>query len=295
MRLYTSKRHIIDSFKSLKRNGWMSVASVSAVSVTLLLLGIFLALVLNVNKLSTEIENDVHVRVLIDRDTTTTQKEHLRTKLESMTNVAKVQYSSRNNELKRVVGHYGSSFRMFSGDENPLNDVFIVSTQTPQATVRVARQANNLKYVDSASYGGRQANQLFKVMGSIRTWATAFTLLLLFVAIFLISNTIRITILSRQDEIGIMRLVGATKAYIRWPFLLEGAWTGLLGAILPIILIDLAYHWVYGVTRTSLTGFGYSLAAPTSFLWSINLLMVLVGVLIGSVGSIVSMRRFLKV
>ncbi|MFD1672502.1 permease-like cell division protein FtsX [Agrilactobacillus yilanensis] len=295
MRLFTVKRHIKDSFRSLKRNGWMSVASVSAVTVTLLLLGIFLALVLNVNKLSSEIENDVHVRVLIDRGTTKSQKQHLKTELKELKDVATVQYSSKTNELKKVVGHYGSSFQMFSGDDNPLNDVFIVSTTEPEKTITVTQQARKLKYVTIASYGGTQAKQLFKVMHTIRQWATGFTILLLFVAVFLISNTIRITILSRRDEIGIMRLVGATNAYIRWPFFLEGAWTGLLGSILPIIALDFGYSWLYRITAVQLTSFGYSLAEPRYFLFVLNLLMIIVGVLIGAVGALISMRRFLKV
>lgn len=295
MRLYTLKRHVKDSLRSLKRNGWMSVASVSAVSVTLLLLGVFLALVLNVNKLSAEIENDVHVRVLIDRGTTKYQKETLKNELLDLKAVEKIQYSSRTNELKKVVGHYGSSFQMFSGDDNPLNDVFIVSTTSPEKTIQVTKKAQKLKYVTTASYGGNQAKQLFTVMASIRKWATGFMILLLFVAIFLISNTIRITILSRQDEIKIMRLVGATNGYIRWPFFFEAAWTGLLGAVLPIVTLDFGYRWLYNVTNVQLTSFGYSLAQPQYFLLVLNLLMIIVGILIGTVGCLVSMRRFLKI
>lgn len=295
MRPFTLKRHLKDSLRSLKRNGWMSVASVSAVTVTLLLLGVFLALVLNVNKLSSEIENDVHVRVLIDRGTTSTQKQALKSELLDLKNVESIRYSSRTNELKKVVGHYGSSFQMFSGDDNPLNDVFIVKTKEPEDTITVTKKARQFKYVTVASYGGTQAKQLFKVMGSIRKWATGFMLLLLFVAIFLISNTIRITILSRQDEIGIMRLVGATNSYIRWPFFLEGAWTGLLGSILPIIILDFGYSWLYRITDVQLTSFGYSLAQPQYFLLVLNLLMIIVGVSIGALGCLVSMRRFLKI
>ncbi|GAF41081.1 cell division protein FtsX [Agrilactobacillus composti DSM 18527 = JCM 14202] len=292
---YVIKRHVKDSFKSLKRNGWMSFAAISAVAVTLMLLGIFLALILNVNRLSNQIENDVRVRVLIERGTTPKQKTALKTKLTDMSAVKTVTYASRNQELKQVVGHYGQAFGLFAGDENPLNDVYIVTAKQPTQTITVAKTARQLPYVATANYGGNQTKQLFQVMGTIRLWASGLMLLLLLVAIFLISNTIRITIMSREAEIGVMRLVGATNAYIRWPFFLEGAWTGLLGSLLPMVLIDIGYHWVYQRTATELVNFGYTLASPGQFLVLIDLVLLSVGMLIGAIGAMISMRRYLKV
>ncbi|KRM31148.1 ftsX protein [Agrilactobacillus composti DSM 18527 = JCM 14202] len=273
----------------------MSFAAISAVAVTLMLLGIFLALILNVNRLSNQIENDVRVRVLIERGTTPKQKTALKTKLTDMSAVKTVTYASRNQELKQVVGHYGQAFGLFAGDENPLNDVYIVTAKQPTQTITVAKTARQLPYVATANYGGNQTKQLFQVMGTIRLWASGLMLLLLLVAIFLISNTIRITIMSREAEIGVMRLVGATNAYIRWPFFLEGAWTGLLGSLLPMVLIDIGYHWVYQRTATELVNFGYTLASPGQFLVLIDLVLLSVGMLIGAIGAMISMRRYLKV
>lgn len=295
MKIRTLKRHLNDSFKSLKRNGWMSIAAVSAVTVTLLLVGIFFAMIFNFNKISQDIENDVHVRVMIERGTTSKQKDQLQKKLEKMASVKKVTYSSRKKELNKVVGSYGQSFKMFTGDDNPLYDVYTVSTTKPSQTIKVAKQAKKLKYVYDATYGGNNAKKLFKVMSSVRKWGVGFTLLLLFVAVFLISNTIRITILSRRDEIGIMRLVGATNTYIRWPFLFEGAWVGLLGVIIPIIVIDLGYGWVYRHMALSMASAGYSMLKPGIFLFQLDLTMAVIGIVIGALGSVISMRRFLKI
>lgn len=101
--------------------------------------------------------------------------------------------------------------------------------------------------------------------------------------------------MSRRNEIAIMRLVGATNGYIRWPFILEGAWTGLFGAILPIVLVDIVYVWLYGVLSTSMASTGYHLLTPAAFLWQIDLLLALIGIGIGALGSGLSMRRFLKI
>ncbi|KRM06572.1 MAG: permease-like cell division protein FtsX [Liquorilactobacillus ghanensis] len=295
MNSLTFKRHLKESFKSLKRNGWMTAAAISAVAVTLLLVGVLLAILLNINKVASDIENDVQVRVLINRGTTKKQQQQLRQELSSLSDVKSIRYSSKKQELKNVIGSYGKEFKLFSGDDNPLNDVYVVKTKQPKQTVKVAEKAEHMKYVYTAKYGGASAKKLFHVVDSVRTWGTAIGLLLLFVAVFLISNTIRITILSRKNEIAIMRLVGATNGFIRWPFILEGAWTGLFGAILPIVIIDFGYVWLYRVLMASLASTGYQLLTPATFLLQIDLLLILIGIIIGALGSAVSMRRFLKI
>lgn len=152
-----------------------------------------------------------------------------------------------------------------------------------------------MKHVYDAKYGGASAKKLFNIVDNIQKWGIAISLLLLFVAVFLISNTIRITILSRKNEISIMRLVGATNGFIRWPFILEGAWTGLFGAIIPIIIVDLGYVWLYGIISNSLASTGYSLLTPSVFLFQIDTLLILIGIVIGAIGSGISMRRFLRI
>ncbi|WP_461213391.1 permease-like cell division protein FtsX [Lacticaseibacillus sp. GG6-2] len=289
------KRHLKDSWKSLRRNGWMSVAAVSAVTVTLLLVGIFMALLLNVNRISTQVENDVRVRVYVDRGTTKKQEAKLETQLKAMKQVKTVHYRSAKTELDTIVGSYGSQWKMFSGDKNPLNNVFMVDTKSPKATITVAKKAEKLRHVSEASYGGSTAKKLFKTVDTIQRWGIGFTILLLFVAVFLISNTIRITILSRADEIGVMRLVGATNGYIRWPFLLEGAWTGLLGSIIPMIVVDVGYPLVYSNAGLTTATNGYSLFPSMPFLLWLDIALAAVGVIIGALGSVVSMRRFLKI
>lgn len=289
------KRHLKDSWKSLRRNGWMSVAAVSAVTVTLLLVGIFMALLLNVNRISHQVENDVRVRVYVERGTSAKQEAALKTKLKDMSSVKTVKYRSAKKELDTIVGSYGQQWNMFSGDKNPLNNVFLVDTKDPKATIAVAKKAEKLDHVSEASYGGTTAKKLFKTVDTIQRWGIGFTALLLFVAVFLISNTIRITILSRADEIGVMRLVGATNGYIRWPFLLEGAWTGLLGSIIPMVIVDAGYSLVYSHADLTTAANGYSLYPNMPFLFWLDLALAVVGIVIGALGSVVSMRRFLKI
>lgn len=289
------KRHVRDSLKSLRRNGWMSVASISAVTVTLFMVGIFLAVLFNVNHVSRQVENDVRVRVYVERKTPQAAKDKLSKQLKKIPHVQKVTYRSRNAELNSIVSGYGSEWNMFKGDDNPLNDVYILKTNNSDSTMAVTKKARKLANVASASYGGDTARKLFKVAAKVRNWGVAFTVLLLLVAVFLISNTIRITIMSRREEIAVMRLVGATNGYIRWPFLLEGAWTGLFGSLIPIIIVDMGYGAVVSHSGLSVAANGYAFFNTMPFLFWLDLLLAGIGIVIGAAGAGLSMRRYLKV
>lgn len=291
----TIRRHLRDSLRSIKRNGWMAFAAISGVAVTILLVGVSLALVLNITKLSNDIENDVRVQVLVEPKTNAKQKQQLQAKLTKIENVKQVNYSSKKAELNKVVSQYGNVFNMFGGDSNPLNDVFTLQAKDPKQTVNIAKKAKKLPHVAKANYGGNEAKKLFSTMDNVRNWGVGFSVLLLVVAIFLIANTIRITILSRQNEIEIMRLVGATRWYIRWPFILEGAWTGLIGAVIPLLVISFGYGTIYRAVGRQLATSGYSLLTPKAMLWPLDIFMVVIAMIIGAFGSAISMRRFLKV
>lgn len=290
----TLKRHLTESLRNLKRNGWMTAAAITAVTVTLLLVGVLLSVLLNVNKVANDIQNDVEVRVFIERKTTHTQQTELKHKLAKVDGVKSIHFSSRKKELSNVVGAYGKEFRLFSGDDNPLYDVYVVKTNQPTDTINVAKKAEGLAHVYQAQYGGASAKKLFNVVSGIKRWGMFISILLLFVAVFLISNTIRLTILSRRNEIAIMRLVGATNNYIRWPFILEGAWTGLFGSLIPILIVDFSYGWMYKLITASLRSTNYSLLVPHTFLFEIDLLLAAIGIVIGALGAALSMGRFLK-
>lgn len=287
-------RHILESIKSLKRNGWMTVASVSAVTITLTLVGLFMAVIINATKIAEDIEGNVEVSVFIDIGTNEKDMKKLESELKEIDHVKNVTFSSKAQELKKIQNAMGDSWSLFEGDNNPLYDVYVVSTTDPSHTKEVSEAAAKLANVSRADYGGTSSDRILKIASAVRTWGLAAAALLLFIAMFLISNTIRITILSRQREIQIMRLVGAKNGYIRWPFFLEGGWIGLIGAIIPVLIITFGYDQAFQALNPTLLRSHYSMIHPQDIVWKINLLMVGIGVIIGSLGSIISMRRFLK-
>lgn len=295
MKLRTFGHHIVDAFKSIKRNGWMTLAAASAVTITLLLVGSFIAILMNINKLATDIEEDVSVRVYIDLAADEEEQEELEQNLLALDEVDSLEFSSRDEELDTVVGSYGEQFELFDGDDNPLRDVFVVSATEPEATADVAEEAQDMEHVADVNYGGATADQLFEMMGNVRNVGSIIILALIFTAVFLISNTIRITIFSRRTEIEIMKLVGATNWFIRWPFLIEGALIGLVGSLIPAGIITYGYLEGFRYGQNYLAGSYMGLLEPNPFLIYLIGSLVAIGVIIGSIGSGLSIRKFLKV
>ncbi|MDA9470818.1 Cell division protein FtsX [Enterococcus sp. 5H] len=273
----------------------MTVASASAVTITLVLVGIFMAVIFNATKLAQDIEENVTVSVFVDIGTTPEEMQTLEKELNKLDNVETISYSNKDQQLKKIQKQMGEAWNLFEGDSNPLYDVYYVSAKEPSDTKEISEKAGKLPNVFKADYGGVSSDKIFSIAAKVRTWGLGAAILLLFVAVFLISNTIRITILSRQREIQIMRLVGAKNGYIRWPFFIEGAWIGLIGSIIPILLLTFGYQKFYSLFNPQLLRSNYSLLKPDSFIWQMDILMVVIGMTIGSLGSVISMRRFLKI
>ena len=305
-------KHLLESLKNLKRNGWMTVAAVSSVMITLVLVGLFLSLIMNTTKLASDIENNVRVVTYMkldvhdqeekipnpkDKSKMIANPNHLAiyNAIKAIPNVKSIKFSSKEEQLKQLTATLGNTWNLFQGDANPLYDAYIVEADTPSHVKSVTAEIAKIPGVEKATYGGANTNRIFSIASVIRTWGLGAAALLLFVAVFLISNTIRITIMSRQREIQIMRLVGAKNGYIRWPFFLEGAWVGLLGAIVPSALIIWLYQLAFVSFTPSLKTQDLAMLAPGSFIPQIVGIMVVIGVLIGSFGALLSMRRFLKI
>ncbi|WP_410984213.1 permease-like cell division protein FtsX [Bacillus cereus] len=297
MKNKTLSRHLREGVKNLSRNGWMTFASVSAVTVTLLLVGVFLTAIMNMNHFATKVEQDVEIRVHIDPAAKEEDQKKLDKDLSKIAKVDSVKYSSKEEELKRLIkslGDSGKTFELFEQD-NPLKNVFIVKAKEPTDTATIAKKIEKMQFVSTVQYGKGQVEKLFDTVNTGRNIGILLIAGLLFTAMFLISNTIKITIYARSTEIEIMKLVGATNWFIRWPFLLEGLFLGVLGSILPIIVILSTYNSLQSMFNQKLGGTIFELLPYSPFVFQLSGLLVLIGALIGMWGSVMSIRRFLKV
>ncbi|HEM3930990.1 TPA: ABC transporter permease [Streptococcus suis] len=303
-------RHFIESLKSLKRNGWMTIAAISSVAITLTLVGLFASVILNTAKLASDLEHNVRINVYL-RANSTDQAETIvneagetvanpdyqkvYNQITALENVQSVTYSSKDEQLQKLTATLGDTWNLFQGDANPLYDAYIIDTTDPNYVKSVAAEIAKIDGVTEVRDGEVETERIFKLADLVRTWGLAATGLLLFTAVFLISNTIRITIISRSREIQIMRLVGAKNSYIRGPFLWEGAWVGFLGAILPSVLVYSLYKMIYTSVNASLASQDLSLISMNVFVPGMIGALFVIGIIIGSLGSVISMNRYLKI
>ncbi|WP_026694403.1 permease-like cell division protein FtsX [Peribacillus kribbensis] len=297
MSFRTIKRHFRESGKSLTRNGWMTFASISAVTVTLLLVGVFFVIMMNLNHIADNIQKDVEIRVHLDPSADAANKELIGQKINQITAVDSAKFSPKEKELTNLIkdmGSDGKTFKLFEQD-NPLSDVYVVKTKKPTDVIKTAKTIEKYQYVQSVKYGQGYVEKMFNVVEVARNIGIVLIIALLFTAMFLISNTIKITIVARRREIEIMRLVGATNSFIRWPFFLEGAWLGILGAIVPIAVIAGVYSYIYDTVGKNIQIKFVELLQVNPFIIQISIILVLLGALIGVWGSVMSVRKFLKV
>lgn len=297
MKFKTFGRHGKEGFKNLTRNSWMSIASISAVTVTLLLVGVFATILLNLNDIGSQIEEDVEVRVFIDLTSSQEAQEELEQKIDEISKVSTVEFQSKEEGLNQLIDSLGSEGEVFESlkDENPLNDVYIVQTEDPQDTIEVAQTIEEFENVEKVEYAKETVERLFNVMDIARNVGLAIIAGLLFTAMFLIANTIRITIVARKKEIEIMKMVGATNWFIRWPFLIEGVLIGILGSLIPIALVIFGYDFLYTEIKTRFPTLFIDLLPVYPFVLEVSGLLVLMGITIGLWGSFTSIRKYLKV
>lgn len=295
MKTRTAGRHFRDSLKSISRNGWMTFASVSAVTVTLLLVGVFVMIMMNLNKVADDLEKDVEIKVMVELTADEASIKQLEKEISSTPGVAEVVYSPKEDELNKLVLDFGDDLRLFEQD-NPLHNVFYAKAVNPQETEKVAKKLDSLDNTFEVKYGEGKIEKLFSFLNTSRNVGLVLILALLFTAMFLISNTIRITIVARRRDIEIMKLVGATNWFIRIPFILEGIWLGILGAIIPITLVTVLYYNIHKLLEPKLKqGNLFELLDFSPFIYQLDGLILLMGVLIGIWGSFMSVRKFLRV
>ncbi|WP_214825293.1 permease-like cell division protein FtsX [Exiguobacterium algae] len=300
MMFKTSLRHLREGLKGTLRNGWMSFAAISAVTITLLLVGVFALIMFNVNEITDNVENDVEVQVFITREADESSVEELGQNIEQVPGVSTVTFSSKENELKKFQAQLGENGEAYGTVEkdNPLHARYIVKAQDPEELEAVAKSVSELDNVDEVAYGQEYVDKMLAFFNGIRIGGLALIVGLTLMAMFLISNTIKMTIFSRRREIEIMRLVGAKNSFIRWPFFIEGLFLGVFGALIPIAVIYFGYDVAYSALQPSLDQLNsdiFKLLDPSTLTMQVSGVLLALGAFIGIWGSTTSLGRFLKI
>ena len=290
------KRHLHEATTGIHRHLAMSISAASAVTVTLILMSILLIVIVNISQITVNLQESVKIFVKIDEDIEDTAIYTLKKKVEAIDGVASVEYSSKDEELDKLEEEFGDSGEMFEvyRDNNPLSRAFIVEVKQNYKIADVSSAIGTISGISEATFGGATTEQFMSTLTSIRNGGAIIILALSLLAIFLVSNTIKITIYARQEEIAIMRYVGATNNYIRAPFVMEGVFIGILGSIIPIIFTIFGYNLVYEAMGGKLiTGILTLLPVFPFSLW-ISLILLGMGIIVGFLGSLFSVNRNLR-
>ncbi|PZE19268.1 permease-like cell division protein FtsX [Paenibacillus xerothermodurans] len=305
MRVNTTLRHFREGGKNVVRNGWMSFASISSISISLFVLGIFLLLSLNVNYLAQQIEQQVEIRVYLELNTPQEKISELQGQIASFSQVANVKFVSKEQGLVQLREKMGEGGRQllegFDGDNNPLNDSFTVEVTQPREVAAVAQKINEINSTDPVkpihrvSYGQGTVETMFKVTQIIRNIGLVLVAGLALTAMFLISNTIKLTIVARRREISIMKMVGATNSFIRWPFFIEGALLGVVGSAIPVAILLYGYWQLMHSPQLNLNLMMIKLLPFEQIVFTLSGLLLGIGIMIGIWGSTLSVRKFLRV
>lgn len=290
-------KHFKTAAQNIWRNGVMSFSSIFAVTITLVLIGVIGVLALNVKDISSNIEEGVSIYVKLDRYIDSAAEQEVGPQIEAIPGVKKTTYYTKDQELDKLIETQGSEgatlFESYRSD-NPLGGAYEVEVDNASSIAKIAEKIQEIPNVNKTSYGGESTQDMVKTLQTIQTGGTVFIIGLAVVALFMISNTIKITITARQTEISIMRMVGASNWYIRIPFMLEGMLIGLIGSIIPIIVLVYGYGMVYDYAGGALMSAMLALKPPMPFIRDFSIIIAALGAGVGLVGSFVSIRRFLK-
>lgn len=295
MKLSTSEYFIKEVYTSFKRNIWMTLASIFTVVLSLFILGFFSIVILNLNKMADTLESQVQISVYLKDDLSQEEIDETKETLSKIEGLQDIKFTTREEAMENFKERLGDQQFLLDAldDTNPLPDSFSLTVTSPQQVKTIADTVVALDSVESASYSQDIINHLFNLTHLIRLIGVALIIILTGAAIFIISNTIRLTVFARRKEIAIMKYVGATDWFIRWPFLLEGICLGFIGGGLATIFLYIVYNQVTQEIYEAMAFF--PLIPQHPFIDYISLAILVAGIIIGALGSTISLKRFLKV
>lgn len=292
-------RPIKEGFKGVGRHGAMAFSAALAVTIALLLISLFLLFSYNVQNFTKSVESSMEISVMIDYNYESDEQEAaIQSAIEAIDGVKAVTYSDKDAEFEYYLESFDDektkeAFEPFRED-NPMHDAFYVEAETGDQISSVAEAIQDIEGVSAVNYGGQSTVSMVDAMATIRKAGVVLVVGLTLLAVFLIQNTIKLTISARKDEITIMRNVGATNSFIRSPFVIEGIIIGILGSIIPIALTVWGYLFFYeqtgGIAFTSML----KLVEPFPFLYYMIGILLGLGIVVGFIGSIFSVNRYLR-
>lgn len=288
--------HLADAWRNLIRHISLTVSSVIAVTVTLLIVSVLVVIAGNISDFTDNIESDFQIQATISPGFSEDKEiAELQAQIEQLDHVESCTFSSKEDELQELIAENGEMFRYYEGeDRNPLYDVFRIELDDNRQIDAVSEALNQMDGIVEATYGGDEITVMVSVFEALRSGGAVFVVFLAILALLFIQNTIRMTIQARNTEIAIMRSVGASNWYIRGPFILEGMYIGVLGSIIPIVLISCGYYALYQAFDGVLLSSMFVMKPMWPFIFGVCLILLLGGILVGMAGSFLAVGKYLR-
>ena len=296
MKFNTLKYFFVDALKSLKRNYTLSIAAMITVLITFFIFGTFILIGLNFNKAMEDVASKLEIKVYLDNDIKLIDQREIELKLNELDGVKEVIYESKEEafiNLKDMLKDNQGLLEGYDLEDNPLPSSFIVKLEDPEFATAIGDAVRDMAGVEDISNQQEMIDTISSFVDGIKIAGLILFVVFIGVSIFLITNTTKITVYSRRKEVGIMKYVGATDWFIRWPFIIEGMIIGIIGSLLSTLLLYLLYRWIFGYIISNV--FLVTLVLPGFVLGTLTWIFVLGGTVIGAFGSILALRKFLDV
>ncbi len=294
MRLKTIQYYFREAFLSVIRNSWISVASIGVVAVSLLILGSSLLLVMNANYIAANLESSLEISAFFKEETTPDEMQDLESVLAERPEVASVVFVSKEQALEEMKENLDAQEDILAGleEKNPLPNALRIKTATAEQVAPLSAELKTYEQFDEVRYGQGVVEKMMALSRLVRVAGLITMVLLGVAAIFLIATTIRLSVYARRKEIGIMKFLGATNLFVQFPFILEGMILGLVGSLIAIAIVYFGYISIIDNIQLSLPFM--RLVTDKALIKPLMGLLLLIGLVIGAAGSLISMRRFLK-
>ena len=289
-----------EGFRNFFKNKKSTAASIIIMCATMFIFGIFFLIGENVNYIIEQVQSDQAMQVFINPEATQEQEAELERQIRAIQEVNTVDYVSQEqalNEMKSWLGEDAEILDPYSGEDNPFKASYVITLTDLTKIDEVRDEISGFENVAKIEVGSDTVNRLVDIANGIRTATGVILVLLIFISIFIIANTIKLTVHARRKEISIMKYVGATNSFIRWPFVVEGMIIGIIASLISIVIVGGAYNFIANevVNAEFMQMINGSLVSFQDMLSSIIIVYMLLGIGIGALGSIISMRKYLKV
>lgn len=294
MKLRSFRRFFVEAFQSMFRNLAMTIASIATIALTLFVCGVFTVIVMNVDKFAGDIESTVEIQAFVEEGIDETTATDLVTTLRGIEGVDTVTFVSKEEALADMAGQLEETPEslLASLGRNPLPDSYMITVESADMVAPIASQVEGLTGVEDAKYGGETIDNLFTMLKWVRYFGIGLIAFLVVASIVIVAFNIKVTVASRKSEIFIMRNVGASNWYIRWPFCIAGMVMGLVGGLIAVALLYGSYSLLVEQLGSVLV-FMNLVTVNMAFLY-VFVAMLVFGIILGSVGSMVSLNVYLK-